>query len=239
MSVAIRAAGRHGGGPFPFEPDQGLIKVDVAACIERFDLAKLVPLEQAATRYCLANHNYNAARPYTKERDEVLRAYNECMAQNDPVIIPCEAARRASPSPPVLDSCPEGPSTDQAAQMLRGDGGPIPQTPPGLPAIRLPPATAKAAAAKALAEAGLTPLGEPLNVPARAPSQAQPAAASPPSAPASTQRAAAQSAAPAKPAVERAQKTQGCVQETMQKLGPNALSDLAAYQKTVQACMQR
>ena len=221
----------------PFEPDEALIKADTAACVEQFDLAKVVPQEQAAMRYCLAQHNYNAARPYTKEFDDVLSAWNECMAQNDPVTIPCETARRASLRPPALDPCPELPAPTQIAQMLRGDAGPVPQAPPGLPAIQLPPATAKAAAAKALAAAGLSPMGEPLNAPSAAPAQSRPAAApaSPPSAPASPQKA----AATANSAVTRAEKTQACVQETMQKLGPNALSDLAAYQKTVQACMQR
>ena len=61
------------------------------------------------------------------------------------------------------------------------------------------------------------------------------APASPPSAPASTQNA----AAPATPFVSRAAKSQACIEETMKKLGPNALRDLAAYQKSIQDCMAR
>jgi hypothetical protein len=91
---------------------------------------------------------------------------------------------------------------------------------------------------------------EPSNAPARAPAPAQAPAAAPapapsrapvaapaslPSAPAATQRA----ATPAPAAPTRAEKSQACVAETMQKLGPNALRDIAAYQKSIQDCLKR
>lgn len=81
-------------------------------------------------------------------------------------------------------------------------------------------------------------------VPAAAPAQGQaqaplPAPASPPSAPASPQNSAAQGAARANTALERTMKTQACAGEAMKKLGPNALTDAATFQKTVQDCLQR
>ena len=222
------------------EPDQGLVKADVAACIGRFDLAKLVPHEQAAIRYCIVNHNYEAVPRYTRERDQVLRAYNECMARNDPVIIPCEDSRRSSPSPPIDDACPPMPSSDAAAAMLRGDAGPIPSTPPGLPAIQLPPASAKAAMARALGETASSAQPVVSSAPPPAPAQRPPVApAAPARATMSPEEVAAQDRARANEMMARSLRTQACMQEAMKQLGPNALSDPAGLQRTVLACMQR
>jgi hypothetical protein len=75
------------------------------------------------------------------------------------------------------------------------------------------------------------------NAPAPAPAPAQVSVATPAppaSAPASPQNAAAPAAAP-----NRAVKTQACVDETLKKLGPNALSDVGAFQNSLQDCLKR
>lgn len=222
----LRAGGNN------LEPDPALVKADVTACMERFDLAKLVPHEQAAIHYCDANHNVYAAQ---RDQQAVQRAWAECMAQNDPLTIPCEEWRRTTPQPPGnYDTC--------ASEVSRYDG-PIPSTPPGLPAIELPPATAKAAMAKTLAAAGLGQQGKPLNAPATAPAQAQ----RPSTAPASP--ASPPNAAPASPQVarkDRARPTQEnmlrlqtCSQEAARQFPGGIASDPAGYQKAVMACINR